>query len=121
MLFGHAQAIAAFRESHASGRLHHAWLIRGPEGIGKALFADKAALRVLAEGAGPAVTAAGLDVPDDHRIARLVAAGSHPDLMRLERLTKESGAELARSITVDQVRGLQRLFASKSTVSPWRV
>ncbi|HEX8402182.1 MAG TPA: DNA polymerase III subunit delta' [Allosphingosinicella sp.] len=120
-LFGHDDAVSAFRESHASGRLHHAWLISGPEGIGKALFADKAALRVLAEGAGPPITAPGLDVPEDHRIARLLAAGSHPDLMRLERLTRESGAELARGISVDQVRGLQRLFATTATFSPWRV
>jgi DNA polymerase-3 subunit delta' len=120
-LFGHDPAVTAFREAHASGRLHHAWLISGPAGIGKALFADKAALRVLADGAGPQVTGAGLDVPDDHRIAKLVGAGSHPDLMRLERLTKESGAELARSISVDQVRGLQRLFATTATFSPWRV
>ena len=42
-------------------------------------------------------------------------AGSHPDLMRLERLTKDSGTELARSISVDQVRGLQRLFATTAS------
>jgi hypothetical protein len=41
--------------------------------------------------------------------------------MRLERLTKDSGADLARSITVDQVRGLQRLFATTPSLSPWRV
>jgi DNA polymerase-3 subunit delta' len=88
--------------------------------VGKALFADKAALRLLAEGAGPPVTLAGLDVPDEHPVAKLVAAGSHPDLMRLERLTKEGGTELARSINVDQVRGLQRLFATTTSLSPRR-
>lgn len=119
-LYGHNEAIASFRESLASGRLHHAWLITGPEGVGKALFAEKAALRVLAEGAGPPVALPGLDVPDEHPIARLAAAGSHPDLMRLERLQKDNG-ELARSITVDQVRGLQRLFGTTASMSPWRV
>jgi DNA polymerase III subunit delta' len=120
-LLGHDGAVAAFRDSLGSGRLHHAWLISGPEGIGKALFADKAALRVLAEAAGPGVTGPGLDVPDEHRIAKLVAAGSHPDLMRLERLAKDGGTELARSISVDQVRGLGRLFATTPSLSPWRV
>ncbi|HEX8216293.1 MAG TPA: DNA polymerase III subunit delta' [Allosphingosinicella sp.] len=119
-LYGHHEAVAAFRESLASGRLHHAWLITGPEGVGKALFAEKAALRVLAEGAGPSAAPPGLDVPNDHPIARLAAAGSHPDLMRLERLQKDNG-ELARSITVDQVRGLQRLFGTTASMSPWRV
>jgi DNA polymerase-3 subunit delta' len=118
-LFGHDQAVAAFRAALDGGRLHHAWLVAGPQGIGKALFADKAALRVLAQGAGP-VAAPGLDVPDEHPAAKLVAAGSHPDFARLERLTRESGTELARSITVDQVRSLQRLFATTSSMSPWR-
>lgn len=115
-LFGHDEAIAAFREGLDSGRLHHAWLVSGAQGLGTATFADKAALRVLADGAGPKVPGSGLDVPDDHRIAKLVAAGSHPDLMRLERLTKDSGTELARSITIEQVRGLQRLFATTASL-----
>jgi DNA polymerase-3 subunit delta' len=119
-LFGHDEAVAAFKESLASGKLHHAWLISGPEGVGKATLAAKAALRVLAEGAGPPVSAPGLDVPDDHPTARLVEAGSHPDLMQLQRLQKENG-DLARSIAVDQVRGLQRLFATTASMSPWRV
>lgn len=120
-LFGHDSAVAAFREGFDQGRMHHAWLISGPQGIGKALFADKAALRILAQGAGPPVHEAGLDTPDDHRIAKLVAAGSHPDLVRLERLAKDGAGDLSRSITVDQVRGLQRLFATTASFSPWRV
>jgi len=121
-LYGHDSAVAAFRDSLDSGRLHHAWLISGPAGVGKALFADKAAQRVLAQGQGP-VDAPGLDVADDHPAARLVAAGSHPDLMRLERLPRESSAtgELARNINIDQVRSLQRLFNTTASLSPWRV
>jgi DNA polymerase-3 subunit delta' len=120
-LVGHDHAVAAFRDALDSGRLHHAWLVSGPEGVGKALFAEKAALRVLAQGQGP-VVAPGLDVPDDHPAARLAAAGSHPDLMRLERLVKESSStgELARNISVDQVRSLQRLFNTTASLSPWR-
>jgi DNA polymerase-3 subunit delta' len=120
-LFGHDAAVAAFRAGMESGRLHHAWLISGSQGVGKALFANKAALRLLADAAGPKLSGPGLDVPDDHRIGRLIEAGSHPDLMRLERLPKDSGGDLARSITVDQVRGLQRLFATTASLSPWRV
>jgi DNA polymerase-3 subunit delta' len=120
-LFGHKEAVSAFRSALADKRLHHAWLISGPEGIGKALFAGKAALRILAEGAGPPMSSPGLDVPDSHPTAKLVDAGSHPDLMRLERLAKDSGTELARSITVGQVRSLQRLFSTTSSMSPWRV
>ena len=116
-LFGHDAAVAAFRAGLDSGRLHHAWLLAGPRGIGKALFADKAALRVLA---GVSPGAPGFDVPDEHPAARLIAAGSHPDFMRLERQARAGGTELARSINVDQVRALQRLFATTPAMSPWR-
>ncbi len=51
-LFGHEAAVAEFRKSLDGGKLHHAWLISGPQGIGKASFAAKAALRVLARGQG---------------------------------------------------------------------
>ncbi|PSJ37222.1 DNA polymerase III subunit delta' [Allosphingosinicella deserti] len=121
-LYGHDTAVAFFRDSLDSGRLHHAWLVTGPEGIGKATFAAKAALRVLAAGQGE-VDAPRLDVPDAHNAAKLFAAGSHPDLMSLERLVKENSTtgELARSISVDQVRGLQRLFSTTASLSPWRV
>ena len=123
-LFGHDEAVAAFREGMASGRMHHAWLIAGPEGVGKGLFARKAALRLLAEAADPAIDldgVDGLDVPEAHPTAKLVQAGSHPDLMRLERLPREDSGELARNITVDQVRSLQRLFTTTPSMSPRRV
>lgn len=80
------------------------------------MFAEKAALRLLAEG----TSAAGFDISDEHPTAKLIAAGSHPDLMRLERLPRETSPELARNITVDQVRGLQRLFSTGASMSPWR-
>lgn len=119
-LFGHDEAVAGFREAMATGRLHHAWLISGPEGVGKALFANKAALRVLAEAAGPPVNLPGLDVPDDHPIAHLVEAGSHTDFMRLQRMPREGSDELARNITVDQVRQLQPLLGTTPFLSDWR-
>ncbi len=83
-LIGHDQAIAAFSQGLASGRLHHAWLISGPEGIGKGLFARKAALRLLAEGtggrgSGPGDGGAPFDVADDHPAASRIEAGSHPE------------------------------------------
>jgi DNA polymerase-3 subunit delta' len=118
-LIGHAPQVAAFREAMASGRMHHAWLLAGSQGLGKARFAELAALRYLAEGIAP-VAEAGLDLPDDHPTVRFAAAGSHPDYRRLERLFREKTADHARSITVDQVRGLQGLFATTPTFSPRR-
>lgn len=120
-LRGHDRLVADFLEADASGRLHHAWLLAGPQGVGKAKFADAVALRLLADAAGPAVAAPGIEVPPDHRIAKLIDAGSHPDFQRLERLFREKTGDHARNITIDQVRGLQGLFGTTPTFSARRV
>ena len=120
MIVGQDRAIEQFSAAWTRGTLHHAWLLAGPKGVGKATFAREAATRVLADAAGPAIDAPGLDTPEDHRIAKLVEAGSHPDLRWLERLTNEKTNNLARNITVDQVRSLSDLFDLTPALSPWR-
>ena len=120
-LVGHDQQIAAFRDAADSGRLHHAWLLTGPEGIGKASFALAAATRLLADAAGPRVDLPALGTPENHPVCHYIRAGSHPDLRILARLTKDKSEELARSISVDQVRSLQSLFATTPSLSPRRV
>lgn len=120
-LVGHDSQIAAFREAADSGRLHHAWLLTGPEGVGKASFALAAATRLLADAAGPRVHLPGLETPDSHPVVHYIRAGSHPDLRILARLIKDKSEDLARSISIDQVRSLQSLFATTPSLSPRRV
>ncbi len=120
-LVGHDAQIEAFRSAADSGRLHHAWLLTGAEGVGKASFARAAAMRLLADAAGPRVHLPALETPEDHPVAHYIRAGSHPDLRILERLTKDKSEELARSINIDQVRSLQSLFATTPSLSPRRV
>lgn len=120
-LVGHEQAVEAMREAARSERMHHAWLLAGPQGIGKGTFARAAARWLLANAAGPATFGAGFTIPDDHRIGALIDAGSHPDFKRLARLPRDRSEELARSITVDQVRGLQPLFATTPSLSRMRI
>ena len=120
MIVGQDKAVAQFRSAWDGGTLHHAWLLAGPRGVGKATFAEDAAARVLADAAGPRDGLPGLDVPDEHPIARLIAAGSHPDLRILRRLEHEKTGNLARNISVDQVRSLGDLFELTPALSPWR-
>lgn len=123
-LIGNQSAREALAAAMASGSLHHAWLIAGPEGVGKGSFAHIAALRLLAEGAEPEKLLPGWDVPETTRTRHLAGAGSHPDLRILTRLPKDPDKPdeaLARSITIAQVRGLQSLFATKPSLSPRRV
>ncbi|MGE0773693.1 MAG: AAA family ATPase [Sphingomonadaceae bacterium] len=121
MLIGHEHAISTFMEAANGDRLHHAWLLTGPRGVGKALFARLAARRLLAEAAGPSFDLPGFEVPANHPIAALLDANSHPDLMILDRIVDEKSGAQARSILIDQVRGLQRLFATTGSYSSRRI
>ncbi|PCG15881.1 MULTISPECIES: DNA polymerase III subunit delta' [Sphingomonas] len=126
-LRGQDAAIEAFLSASAGGTIHHAWLLAGPQGIGKASFARTVALRLLAEGMTPGALPPGLSVPDTHQAAHLFAAGTHPDYRELRRLPKKdsgkggSDEELARSITIDQVRGLGPFLGTAPSMSPRRV
>jgi len=120
-LVGHQVEITAFTDAMASGKLHHAWLLTGPQGVGKGRFAEAAALRLLAEAAGPPPSGSGLDVSPEHPVAKLIDAGSHPDFRRLQRLPNERTGDLARNIPIAQVRALQGLFVTTPSLSPRRV
>jgi DNA polymerase-3 subunit delta' len=120
VITGHAKAVEQFEAAWRDGALHHAWLLAGPRGVGKAHFARVAATRVLADAGGPPVDLPWLETPADHPIAKLIAAGSHPDMRVLERLENPKTGVLARNITVDQVRGLADLFDLTPSMSPWR-
>lgn len=121
MLVGHDKAVEQFAAAWATRKLHHAWLLGGPKGVGKATFAHAAARRVLADAAGPAVDLPGIATPDDHPIVRLVEAGSHPDMRWLDRLENEKTHNLNRNIKVDQVRELGEFMGMTAALSPWRV
>jgi len=121
MIIGQDRAVEQFASAWATRRLHHAWLLAGPKGVGKASFAHGVARRVLADAAGPSVDMPGIETPHDHPIVKLVEAGSHPDMRWLERLPKEKGEGLARDITVNQVRALGEFMGMTAGLSPWRV
>jgi len=121
VIVGQDRAIAQFTEAWATRKLHHAWLLAGPRGVGKTSFAHAAARRVLAEAAGPAFDLPELETDDDHRIVKLVEARSHPDMRRLERLVNEKTGNLNRNIKVEQIRELGEFLSLSSALSPWRV
>jgi DNA polymerase-3 subunit delta' len=120
-LIGHSEAEKAFLEAWQGGRLHHAWLLAGPQGMGKGAFAARVA-RFLAThgqaGAGQAIT---LDDPGDAAAGKLVEAGNHPEIIQLARQPKDKGKELARNITIDQVRGVIRRLHLSLSLGDWRV
>jgi DNA polymerase-3 subunit delta' len=120
-IVGHDAAAAAFLAAMRGGALHHAWLLTGPDGVGKGLFARLAAARLLAGATGEVPDGAPLGLDPGSRTASLIAAGAHPDFRILQRLQKDPDKpDLARSISIAQVRGLQPMFATAPALAPAR-
>jgi DNA polymerase-3 subunit delta' len=107
----------AFLDALERGRLHHAWLLVGPEGIGKATFAYRAARRLLGARPEPNYGVLGADPQDP--VFRQVAGRAHPDLLVLEREDGEGKAR--RSIPVEEARGLPEFFSKSPGRAAYRV
>jgi DNA polymerase-3 subunit delta' len=118
VLFGHDEAERAFLTAFAAGRLHHAWLLGGPEGIGKATLAYRVARYLLAFGVRPAQT---LAVDPEGRVARQVSALSHPNLVVLRRPAGTDTKAAATTIPVDAVRRAQALFGTTAADGGFRI
>jgi DNA polymerase III subunit delta' len=121
VIVGQDRAVGQFAAAWASRKLHHAWLLAGPKGVGKASFAHAAARRVLADAAAPSSGLPGVDSEDEHPIVKLVEAGSHPDMRRLERVVNDKTGNLNRNIKVEQIRELGEFLSLSAALSPWRV
>ena len=116
-LIGQDAAEAAFLDAYTGGRLHHAWMLIGPKGVGKATLAWRIARFLLAtpeddgDGLfGPAPTPQTLDIDPEHPVMRRSLAGAEPGLFTLTRGPNDKGDRLSPEIRVDQVRKLKSFF-----------
>jgi DNA polymerase-3 subunit delta' len=122
-LFGHRQAETALLGAYRSGRIPHAWLIGGPQGIGKATLAYRMARFVLAHPRPDAASvqhAETLALDPNDPVARQVTAGAHGGLLVLERGLNDRGV-MRTVITVDDTRETISFFGSTAAVDGWRV
>ena len=121
-LIGQGGAEAAFLDAVAAGRPHHAWLLTGPLGVGKATLAWRIARFLLAtpedDGGGLFGAAAPLpdtlDIAPDHPVARRIHAGSEGRLFVLRRAWDEDRKRLKTVITVDEVRRMKNFLHMSS-------
>jgi DNA polymerase III subunit delta' len=120
-LIGHGHAEQAFLESWRQGSLHHAWLLAGMEGIGKATFAYRVARFLLANPPGSPRTATSLAIDPASQAARQTMMLSHPDLRILRRQPAADGKKAPTEIKVDDVRDTLNLFMSTSATGGWRI
>jgi len=131
-LVGHENAEARFLAAWNSGRLPHAWLLGGPEGIGKATLAFRIARFVLSQGSHPGEDAGNnlfgepvlpdsLYIEPDAAIFRRTASAGHADLTTLERTINKDNGRLRTAISVEDVRSCGDFLRLTPAEAGWRV
>jgi DNA polymerase III subunit delta' len=118
-LFGHDAAARTLAAAARSGRLHHAWIIAGPKGVGKATLAWRFARALLAYGADECPD--DLSVPAEHQVSRLVSALSHPDVLLIRRPWDPERKRVRTVVTVDEVRRLRAFFSQHASGGGYRI
>ncbi|MCF6368561.1 DNA polymerase III subunit delta' [Rhizobium halophilum] len=120
-LFGHQAAEEFLARSYRSGKGHHAILMEGPEGIGKATLAFRFANHVLMH-PDPETAPDQLLPPDpDSPVTRQIASGASHNLLHLARPLDEKSGKTKTAITVDEVRKAGHFFAQTSGTGNWRI
>jgi DNA polymerase III subunit delta' len=116
VLFGHAGAEATFLSSALRGRLHHAWLLTGPDGVGKETLAFRIGRWLLSGAKGH-----DLAIDPTGPVFRQVAAGSHPDLLTVARTYDDKRERQRDEIVADDVRQVGSFLHRTAADGGWRV
>ena len=123
-LVGQEASERALLDAARSGRLHHAWLLTGPRGVGKVTLAYRFARFLLAgaEAGGLLADApSSLAIDPRHPVFRLVASGAHPDLKLIARSQNPKTGKMRSEIVVDDVRDAVAFLRLTPSEGGWRV
>lgn len=118
-LIGHAESETRFLNAHASGRLHHAWLLTGAPGVGKATLAYRMIRHILG---GQSLLTDSMNIPENDPIAQRIASLGHGNFILLRRPYDFKLKKLRSEIPVDDVRSLGKFFQGTAAEDKsWRV
>lgn len=150
-LEGHIEAERQLGDAFHAGTLAHAWMICGPEGVGKATLAYRFARYVLKNSGHAKDTPRPGEVPDagslfgdddavreatgeaadgaallavhpDDPVFRRVASGGHADLAVIRRAIRNiKTGEMFNAIRVDDIRGVGAFLRRTPAEGGWRV
>jgi len=134
--YGHTTAEQYFLTAYNATRVHHAWLISGPKGIGKATLAYRIARFLLAHDVAPldetppalfdletpkAIDEPTLSMSSEHPVFHRVAVNGHPDLSIVNLKLSEDGKRMPTVITVEKIREIGHSLSLTPAEGGWRV
>ncbi len=123
---GHDKPLQIFLDCWMSNQLHHAWLLQGTKGIGKAKVAHYISRFVLAQkypkitqddnlfgDALPSIlNLDDMDIADDNTNIKLYLSGAHPNFISIEK--KIEAGKIQSAITVEAIRDLSQQLMKTS-------
>lgn len=102
-ILGQDRAIATLQAAMKSGRIHHAWIFHGPQGVGKFSAALAFAALLLDPTTAPALSGE-FAADEESSVQHLIRAGTHPDLhvisKELALYSEESRIRESKQITI---------------------
>lgn len=130
-LVGNGNAEDTLLQAFNSDRMHHAWLITGPKGVGKATLAYRFARFLLSQpadhggaslfGDEDVQTAESLELSADHPVCQRIESGGHGDLVTIEPAFDEKRGRYKSEILIGDVRGLQGFYGKTASEGGWRI
>ncbi len=118
-LIGHEAALGTLLQNYKNNRLHHAWLLSGPKGIGKATLAMRFAEHMLRF---PDAANAPEKLADaDDRIFSQASKGAHPNILVLRKPWDQKAKKFKTQITVDEIRKTASFLHMASGADAWRI
>ncbi|MFZ1814406.1 MAG: DNA polymerase III subunit delta' [Rhizobiaceae bacterium] len=120
VLIGHDGILDQLAGAHASGRMHHAWLITGPAGIGKATLACRFAGHLFRNPDPASSPRSYVQPPADDPVESRVARGGHPNLLHLRRGIRDDG-KFRSQLTIEEVRKTVSFFGTSAGERGYRV
>ena len=120
-LFGHDGSLDQLTRAFHSAHMHHAWLVTGPRGIGKASLALAFAGHVFGNPhPGSAPQTFSPPAPHDPVISQ-IAKGGHPNILHLSRPYDPKTKRFKSTITIDEIRRTQSFFGTTAGEDSWRI
>lgn len=120
-LFGHKESEDFLASAFKTGRIHHAILLEGEQGIGKATFAFRFANHILNN---PETEQAPDEIGDpnpESAVFRQIAGEASHNLMHIKCEVDAKTGKTKSSISVDDIRRTGKFFSQTSGSNNWRI
>ena len=120
-LVGHVEEAGLLAGAYRAGRLHHAILLAGPLGIGKATLAFRLARHLLKYPDASAAPEILEDADTASPLYRQIATGAHPSILHLTRPFDDKRKVFRTVITVEEIRRVNRFLSMTSHDGSYRI